>query len=239
MMEVGSRSDTIVTDSLASREDVVRHLRIEESRSKNVKAVYCGVSERFRPLERKRRSDNEPRTVLYVGRTDPYKNLSTLVRAFAVAKKSCPFPLVLTIAGSRDKRYPEASSLAGELGVADAVRWTGYLPDSQLVLTYQNADILVHPSRYEGFGLQIVEAMACGVPVVCSNAGSLPEIAGSAAIIADPDDVQAFAENVRKVLVDEQLARELSLKGTRRAADFAWDRTARETLAIYEEAMSS
>jgi glycosyltransferase involved in cell wall biosynthesis len=229
----------IITDSLASKEDVIRHLNIRESRRENVKKVYCGVSERFRPSEQKNKNENEQRTILYVGRTDPYKNLNTLVRAFAEAKDACPFPIALTIAGSCDIRYPEPSSLAKELGVENAVRWTGYLTDEDLIRAYQSADILVHPSRYEGFGLQVVEAMACGVPVVCSRAGSLPEIAGDAAILIDPDDTQAFAANIQKVLTDKELASELSLKGKQRAADFTWSRTAGDILAIYRETMNS
>ena len=121
------------------------------------------------------------------------------------------------------------------MGVQDAITWTGYVSDEELVVAYQGADVLVHPSRYEGFGLQVAEAMSCGLPVICSNAGGLPEVAGDAAILLDPDNVSGFGQKIVDVLSNESLADEMSKKGLSQAAKFTWQRTAAETLAIYEE----
>jgi glycosyltransferase involved in cell wall biosynthesis len=244
MIEVGIRANTIVTDSEASRIDVMKHLRIDENSPTLVRTIPCGVSPKFRPPPQGHKID-EPsplpskrkRTILYVGRSDPYKNLSTLIMAFFSALKVCPFPLELVIAGSIDPRYPEAAVLTSKLGIENSVKWTGYLSDEQLVTTYQNADLLVHPSKYEGFGLQVVEAMACGVPVICSNAGSLPEVAREAAILLDPEDVNGFTDKIHEVLMDPTTIHNMSVKGILQAEKFTWANTARKTLLIYEELM--
>ena len=233
MLQIGARADVIITDSNASRADIVRHLRIDDA--SKVKPVYCGVSDRFRPAARPAATDSaRPRTLLYVGRADPYKNLAAVIRALPDIQKQCPFPVTLTVAGSPDPRYPEAQDLAVALNVQDAIRWTGYLSDDAMMSAYHQADLLVHPSLYEGFGLQVVEAMASGLPVVCSNAGSLPEVVGDAAITVDPHDSAALARRVAEVLTNAALAARMSEQGVRRAGQFTWARTAAETLAIYQ-----
>jgi glycosyltransferase involved in cell wall biosynthesis len=176
------------------------------------------------------------RTCLYVGRADPYKNLEGLVRAFAKARAALPFPLRLVIAGPRDERYPQAPALVRELGLEQAVVWTGYLSDDDLLRQYREADLLALPSRCEGFGLPVVEAMACGTPVLCSTAPALKEIAGNAALTVDPDDVDGLARGMRDLVSDPELASRLSRAGLARAAQFTWERTAARTLEIYKNA---
>jgi glycosyltransferase involved in cell wall biosynthesis len=239
MVELGRRADAIIAVSQASRADVVKHLAIPRDKQDRVRCVYNGVSERFRPLDRSQDASDDPqrtRTLLYVGRADPYKNLSLLVKALAKARTLCPFPLMLRVAGSPDPRYPEARLLASQLAVEQAIEWTGYLADEELVAAYQEADVLVHPSRYEGFGLQILEAMACGLPVVCSNAASLPEVAGDAALSVAPDDADALTHRITDILTDKALAGRLRQKGIQQAARFTWSETARQTLEVYREA---
>lgn len=236
MRELGVRADALIAVSDTSRRDVLHYLHIPPAAADKVRTVYCGVDRRFSAtgLPPPRPSD-APRTVLYVGRLDPYKNVPTLVRAFARAAAEAPFPLRLTMVGARDPRYPEAERLAGELGLAGAMRWTGYVSDEELLRLYRQADVLVHPSRYEGFGLQVVEAMACGLPVVCSNAGSLAEVAGEAALLVDPDDEAGFTRAMLDVLLKPELAQRLIVAGLSRSARFTWERAARETLALYRE----
>jgi glycosyltransferase involved in cell wall biosynthesis len=175
-------------------------------------------------------------TILWVGRADPYKNLAGLIEAFAALRKEYRQPVELRIVGPKDRRYPEASRRADDLGVKDAVTWLGYLSDDRLVSEYQNADVFVQPSWFEGFGLSVLEAFACGTPVICSNKGSLPEVAGGAALIVQPQDIIGLAEAMRRVLTDSRLARDMRARGLRQAQKFTWETTARMTLEAYEKA---
>jgi len=235
MIEIGRRSDVIITDSVASARDVASQIRLDAGGQK-VRTVYCGVSPRFQPAATPRWLTNaSTREILYVGRADPYKNLATLIRAFDRTRHRLPFPVRLVVAGSSDSRYREAPELAERLGLGESVRWTGYLGDQELLHCYQQADLLVQPSRYEGFGLQVLEAMACGVPVICSNAGSLPEVTAGAALMLDWDDVAGFADRIVDVLTNADLAAEMRRKGMSQAANFTWTRTARQTLRLYTE----
>jgi glycosyltransferase involved in cell wall biosynthesis len=233
MNEVGRRSDAIITVSNASRDDILQYMHIPQSRADIVHTVYNGVSQRFTPSPNV--TENSCPTLLYVGRADPYKNLETLIEAVAIIRKTTELPVKLLLTGSPDPRYPQAEQAAERLNIAEHVQWTGYLSDDDLLETYRAADLLVHPSRYEGFGLQIIEAMACGTPVVCSNGGSLPEVAGDAAIMVDPDDAGAFASEIIKVLTQPATAAKMREKGLQQAAEFTWEKTARETLAVYEK----
>ncbi len=236
MLEVGRRSDAIVTDSEASRKDIIEHLRIPAERQDRVRVVYCGVNPRFRPPQQPLSANpNRTRNILYVGRCDPYKNIDTLLKAFAAACQRTELKLRLTLAGSPDPRYPEPQQLADRLGIRDAVTWTGYVSDEMLVRLYQESDLLVHPSRYEGFGLQVAEAMACGTPVICSNAGSIPEVAGDATVLLDPDDVAGFAAAIARVLSTPSETGELVDRGLSRVAQFTWERAAAGMSEIYSE----
>jgi glycosyltransferase involved in cell wall biosynthesis len=158
-----------------------------------------------------------------------------LLRAFAVICERSPVPVELAIVGAPDPRYPHYPDLAAELGIEDSLRWTGYLSDQELLDLFGHADLLIHPSRYEGFGLQIAEAMAAGVPVISSTGGSLPEVAGDAALMVEPDDIQGYANHAIEVLSSPELWQKLSENGRRQAAQFTWKRTAEETLKIYEQ----
>jgi len=239
MREVARRADAILTVSEASRRDIVRTLGIPAER---VHVVYNGVSvPRLSPGEAARRvrpGPETPRTVLYVGRADPYKNLVGLVQAFAALRERVRFPVRLKMVGAADPRYPEPLAWVRRLGLTDAVEWVGYLEPGALVDCYRSADLLAHPSRYEGFGLQVVEAMASGLPVVCSRAASLPEVAGSAAILVDPDNVEALTGAMASVLQDPARADAMRTAGLRRAAEFTWERAAEATLAIYRQVVA-
>jgi glycosyltransferase involved in cell wall biosynthesis len=233
MQEVGRRSDAIVTVSNTSRDDIIRTLHLDPPGDRKVHVIHNGVSSQFRPLPEKP-ADAPTRTILYVGRADPYKNLCTLVSAMEIVTNTSPTPVQLVIAGSPDPRYPEPQAVARRLGVESHITWTGYLPDDRLVQRYQAADILVHPSRYEGFGLQVLEAMACGTPVICSNGGALPEVAGDAAILVDPNSVTGLADQILRVLDNPALALDLRRKGLERVKAFSWRATAQQTLAVYQ-----
>jgi glycosyltransferase involved in cell wall biosynthesis len=237
MLEVGARADRIIAVSEVSRRDVLEHLRIDDPQ--RVRVIYNGVDALYTPAPAgERRTDaapDRPRVVLYVGRNDPYKNLFGLIRAFAEARRITPLPLRLRIVGACDPRYPEAAALVNDLKLTDAVDWTGYLADRPLVQAYRDADVLVLPSRFEGFGFPVVEAMACATPVVCSDIPVLREVAGDAAVFAGPDDPATLAQAMVRVLTDTHLRQTLVDRGRARAAVFTWERAARETLALYRE----
>ncbi len=236
MREVGKRSDIIITDSKSSASDIIKHLKIPEASSKKIKVIYCGKGSNYKPVSKQEKIEkNNFKKILYVGRSDPYKNLTVLIKAFALALKKLDNNAKLIIAGSPDKRYPEGRELTRSLNLQNNIVWTGYLSDEDLVRTFQTADLLVHPSQYEGFGLPVLEAMACGIPVISSNASSLPEVGGDAVLYCPPNDIEQYAENIVNVLNNKELAKELSEKGIKQAAKFSWRKTAQDTLDVYEK----
>ena len=235
MVEVGARADAIVTVSETSRHDVIEHLGIPAARHEDVVAVPNGVAPEYVPAEKKHGPEKQ---ILYVGRFDPYKNVLGLIEAFTKVRERSKMPVRLRIIGPADARYPEAPTLAQKRGLTPFIAWDGYVSDEGLVKAYQHADVSVLLSLYEGFGLTVLEAMACGTPVVCSNRSSLPEVAGSAALMVDPADSTQAADAIVRVLEDAKLASELRDKGVRQAASFTWTRTATMTLKAYEHAMT-
>jgi glycosyltransferase involved in cell wall biosynthesis len=230
MLETAMRADMILAPSASSRNDIIRHLKIPPGRHGRVQTIYEGVDSFFTPDGEDKPSS---KTILYVGRLDPYKNVVGLVEAFALVQRAIP-DASLRIIGPRDERYPEASERIQELDLASKVRWDGYVEAGDLREAYRSARVFTLPSRYEGFGLPVLEAMACGTPVVCSNVSSLPEVAGQAALQVSPDDPVALADALKRVLTDSSLAADLRRKGLERADAFTWDQTARATQSAYE-----
>ncbi|MFZ1768129.1 MAG: glycosyltransferase family 1 protein [Caldilinea sp.] len=174
--------------------------------------------------------------VLYLGINKPHKNLVALLHAYAKLPTSAP-PLV--IAGAWDNRYPEAKQAAVTLNLTSRVRFLGPIAEIDLPALYAAATVFVFPSRYEGFGLPVLEAMACGAPVACSNVSSLPEVAGDAALLFDPDDIVAIAQTLQRLLDEPSLRADLRDRGLAQAARFTWQRTAALTLDIYRKLLYS
>ncbi len=177
--------------------------------------------------------------ILYVGRLDARKNLSALLRAFSFLKRTRRIPHQLVVTGPRDF-WP--SELQREWDTnefrSDIVR-TGVVAEGTLAALYSSADVLVYPSLYEGFGLPVLEAMACGCPVVCTNTSSLPEVVGDAGLLVSAGSTDALAEAILRVISDERLRADLKKKGRERARRFSWAETAKKTLAVYRQAASS
>jgi glycosyltransferase involved in cell wall biosynthesis len=172
--------------------------------------------------------------LLSMGNTKPHKDLPTLLRAFARVVPARP-ELRLLLVGADVPGFV-TSVLAGD-EAAGRVRFTGRVGDDVLRALYRDAAAFVFPSRYEGFGLPPLEAMACGCPVVCSDAASLPEVVGDAALLFPAGDAGALAASLSRVLDDPALCQERSRAGRARAAQFTWERTAAETVAVYREAL--
>ena len=182
--------------------------------------------------------------LFYLGSNKPHKNLERLVEAWALLQPRSSAPLAgqptpLVVAGAWDDRYPEARRRAVALSLERQVLWLGPVPEADLPSLYSGALLFVFPSLYEGFGLPVLEAMACGTPVVCSNISSLPEVAGDAALLVNPADTQDLARAMRAALDDESLRQHMREKGLRRAQDFSWLQTAQRTLQTYRASLTS
>lgn len=175
------------------------------------------------------------RYLLHVGTIQPRKNLERLLRAFAQLLEFEPeLRLILAGASGWGAEAEGLRAQAGELGLGDRLLLPGYLPRDQLPALYSGAEAFVLPSLYEGFGLPLVEAMACGTAVACSDGSCLPEVAGDAALYFDPLDEMGMAELLQRLLVDEPLRRKLEAAGLARAAEFSWDRAAEETMRVLD-----
>jgi glycosyltransferase involved in cell wall biosynthesis len=176
------------------------------------------------------------KVVLYVGGEGPRKNLPRLLRAFARVKAALP-GVKLIKAGAADLPawHDRLLTLRSELALDDDVLFVNHLPEEDLVAFYNLADLFVFPSLYEGFGLPPLEAMACGAPVVCSDAASVPEVVGDAALTVDPHSVEELAAAMLRVLTEPDLREELRQKGLAQSQRFSWERTAQETIAIYRK----
>jgi glycosyltransferase involved in cell wall biosynthesis len=235
-------AEAIITPSLAVRRDVIRRLRVPERR---VVAIPEAAGPQFAPVVgeallrgvRERYHLDGP-YVLSVGSLEPGKNRATLLRALALLRASGT-DCTLAIAGQPAWRYEGDDALIDRLGLRERVRFLGYVPDEDLPALYSAASVFAFPSLYEGFGLPVLEAMACGAPVVTSNGSALAEVAGGAALLIDPRDADALADAIVRLLTDDSLHEELRARGLARAAEFSWERTARETLAIYHAVAGS
>ena len=233
--------DHVVAISEASRRDIVRHLGFPDDR---ITVVYPGVDlDRFHPVndgdhvvDRTSGPKSSP-YILCVGGADPTKNVEALIDAFSLLPHSLQRTYQLVLAGDFRRREDIRSRIA-KAGIGQHVLFPGIVNDERLIDLYQHAAVFVFPSRYEGFGLPALEAMACGCPVICSNAASLPEVAGEAALLRDPDDVEGFAEDMKHVLMDGGLRQRLRERGLSQAAKFPWSRTARETVAVYRHVLT-
>jgi glycosyltransferase involved in cell wall biosynthesis len=229
----------VIAISDATRQDLLRHFAIAAER---VTTIPLAADPRFQPqpqsaIEAVRQKYNLPeRYLFYLGINKPHKNLVRLIEATA---QLTPRPLPLVIAGAWDERYPEPRIRAEALGLADQVRFLGPVDDADLPALYSGCTLFVFPSLYEGFGLPVLEAMACGAPVACSNASSLPEVTADAALLFDPLDVKAIAAALQSGVEDADLRRSLAEQGVRQAANFSWVRTAAETLALYQRRSSA
>ncbi len=176
--------------------------------------------------------------LLFVGMIEPRKNLDKLVLAFdKLRKESGGYQLV--IAGPRGWLYDSLFHLIDSLECKNNILFTGYIDDDEKAILMKNARIFVYPSLYEGFGLPVLEAMSLGIPTVTSNISSMPEIAGDAAVLINPESVDELYEGIKKLLDDDRLYNELKTKSMLRARQFSWEKTARETISVYEDMLNS
>ena len=222
----------ILADSQATRNDLVREYNADPTR---ITVVYPGVDETLKRVDDpvtiaavRKKYGIHSEYVLYVGTLHPRKNLVRLIEAFSLLKSE----VKLVIAGQKGWLYNRIFTRVRELGLEQRVIFPGYVADVDLPALLSGARVFVFPSLYEGFGFPVLEAMACGVPVLCSNASSLPEVAGDAALLVDPLDVKAWGVALERALTDENLRSELISQGYAQVRRFSWPRAAEETLRI-------
>jgi glycosyltransferase involved in cell wall biosynthesis len=234
-----NRADALMCDSQSTAEEVRDY--VGHSLLGRLAVVHAGVSSEFctetgdsawASLECLDASLGEGWPfVLAVGSINPRKNLSRVVQALELLSVKVPHHLLLAGASGWDSdetwRYIRSST------VSDRVHYLGYVSDAQLNALYRRATAFIYPSLYEGFGLPVLEAMACGCPVVTSSVSSLPEVAGDAALLVDPTDVTALADAVLAIVEEDDLAAELRALGKERSLEFTWDRCAEQVAAIY------
>jgi glycosyltransferase involved in cell wall biosynthesis len=230
------RARRVIAISESTRADLQRYFGLARER---IDVAYPGIEPVFRPLPAamvegfRARQGLPARFILYLGTLEPRKNLASLVQAFATLHTAQP-DLFLLLAGARGWWYQDLLRQVERLGLAEAVLFPGYVPEEELPLWYNAAAAFAYPSSYEGFGLPVAEALACGRPVVTSTAGSLPEAAGEVALLAPPGDAEALAAALERALhlTPDELAR-----GPGHAARFTWPATAAQTVASYRRAL--
>ena len=210
-----------------------------------VTTVWAGIDTRFAPIpldefSRVRAAHGLPgEYILFVGTIEPRKNLEGLMRAYASLVIDLHDAPWLVIVGRRGWLNDPIHALPSALGIADRIQWIEDFPEDDLPALYTGASALCLPSLYEGFGFPVLEAMACGAPVVCSDRSSLPEIAGDAAILVDPDLPSSIEDGLRRALTDTSHTAELRRRGFIQAAKFTWAETGRKALEVYRRVLGA
>jgi glycosyltransferase involved in cell wall biosynthesis len=210
-----------------------------------IDVIYNGVAPPFRPdLPRSERDRVAARYglsrpyLLFLGGEKPHKNVRNVIRAFAEARRERALPHALVLAGPMPSNRSRVDALIDALDLGTRVVRTGIVPDEDLPGLFAGADAFLYPTLYEGFGLPVVEAMACGVPVLTSSTSALQEIAGGYAYLVDPMDVDSIAKGIVDLAIDPARRAEFAALGARRALEFSWDRAAEQTLRVYAETLA-
>lgn len=238
------KAEHILTDSENSKHQIKEMLKIPEDM---ITVTYLGVDEQFRPLALddvkkqilKKTYGLPERFFLYVGTLEPRKNLSRLVDAYnAFRNENLKEDIKLVLAGGKGWLYESIFNRVQELNLVNDIIFTGYIADEDLPYLYNLSLAFVYPSLYEGFGLPPLEAMSCGIPVISSNASSLPEVVGNAGIMVDPLRVDDIAAAMLLVFQSQTLRDNLSIRGLEQAKKFSWKRCAEETLQVYKNCLN-
>ena len=234
------KAKVIIASSHSTKKDLVERYNVNE---KKIRVVYPAADECFHTaddekslLNTRKRYNAEAGYLLHISSSDPRDNTPAVIRAYQKVHSKLRTPKKLIICGSINPEESGLKKLITELGLENSIIFTGCLSllSEELVALYQAADLFIDPSLYEGFGFQVVEAMACGIPVITSNVTSLPEIVADAGVLVSPTDIDSLASAIIMVLTDSRLREILCQKSLERAKFFSWDKTAQETLAIYD-----
>jgi glycosyltransferase involved in cell wall biosynthesis len=228
------RADHILADSMATKTDLQALYDLPEDK---ITVLLSGVDPRFRPLPfdmtmRTRYRLGERPYILSVGTVQPRKNYGRLIAAVARLRAQ-GHDVSLVIVGGKGWLDDPIYAALDAAGMRDHVHFTGFADEADLPMLYAGALCFAFPSLYEGFGLPVLEAMACGIPVMTSNLSSLPEVAGDAAILVDPHDLDALAEALGQLIENSELRARLIAAGLARAAQFSWEQSAAQLRAVY------
>lgn len=232
------RARRVIAISESTRRDVAAHYHVPVEQ---IDVAYPGVHSRFRPLPEaevaafRARLGLPERFIFYLGTLEPRKNVDVLIRAFARVRSG---DLRLVLAGPKGWAYQATFQAVSDLHLDGEVIFPEYLSPEELPHWYNAATAFVYPSAYEGFGLPLAEALACGLPSVTTNVSSLPEIAGEAALLVPPHDEAALAEALARLLADSALRSDLAMRGPARAGRFTWANTASQTVSAYRRALA-
>jgi alpha-1,3-rhamnosyl/mannosyltransferase len=225
----------VIAISELTRQDAISTYGLN---ARKVVTVHPGVGRRFFATAKPDGPRIDGPWLIFPGAPVARKNLDLVLTAMSEAPPETALGRArLQISGAGAGDFPDHVSRIGALGLAGRVRWLGLVPVEDMPAVLAASDVCVYPSLYEGFGFPPLEAMACGTPVVASNASCLPEILGNAALLVDPTDVRAFSDAVEAVLVKPALRAQLASSGRERAGRFTWERCAELTLAVYREAL--
>lgn len=243
LVSAGARgANHIITDSFSSKIDILDHLHVPE---KDVTAIYLAAGPQYSPKENSltdmavlRKYEMPDFYILYLGGYVLHKNIATLLSAYTYVARALGEDYPLILAGNKPQQvsaiFPDYDQMISRLGLEKFVRWVGPIDQEDKVVLYRNAETVVFPSLFEGFGLVPLEAMACGTPVVTTNSTSLPEVVGSAAFAVDGDNAREMAGAIIATVLEDSLRAELSRKGLEQAAKFSWKDTATETALVYD-----
>ena len=231
------RARRVITISESTKRDVVAQFNISAER---VDVIYPGINQRFRPASMEAVADFRARRglpdefVLYLGTIEPRKNLSLLIQAFAKAR---PPGVKLICVGGQGWMYQSVFETVEELSMSRDVLFPGFVPNDELPLWYSAATAFVYPSSYEGFGLPVLEALACSAPTLVADAASLPEVVNDAALLIPPDDIDALADALSLMMTDASLRAELAAAGPVQAKKFDWPTAGRLTARSHARAL--
>lgn len=233
----------IIAITKKTKQDIVKLLDINPEK---ISIIYEAVPSNYKVISNdqkikklKHKFNISQPYAMYVGQWRDHKNIIRMIRAFSLLRRRYNIDYQLVMVGRMDNQYPQVQTTIKELGLTDHVVFTGYVPDSELPYIYNGAEFFVWPSLYEGFGLPPLEAMACGTPVVSSNASCMPEVLGDAAYYFDPLNVEAMAKNMADVAKSYALKRELKLKGLRQARKYSFEKSAKQTFKIYKRVLNN
>ena len=236
--ETLARADAIIAISRATRQDLIDRLHAPADRIVVTQLAagsqYVRVEDSRRKTQVREKYRLPSDFILCVGSIEPRKNIARLLQAYARLTSARQTGVQLVIAGGTGWLNTDIYSTVRRLGLETQVHFIGYVEENDLPVVYSLAAVFVYPSLYEGFGLPVLEAMQCGVPVLTSNVSSLPEVAGDAALLVTPTEVDDIAYGLKRLLEDADLRAELRARGYQRAREFSWERCARETLAVYK-----